>query len=364
MFQTDQFRVFPDAPVDRVLSRPRRLLQEGRLAEAETAYRTVLGSRPELQQAWFETFELFRHAQRYEDALSLAHEAAAQLPEAALPRALEGAALVELGRVREGLTALDDAAQRDPDLGLVWHEAGYAAFRLGELSRALMALDRAFALEPHGRTMFLRGRVLRQAGRYLAAEVAFEGAAEAAEFPAQRAAAEREVAVTRRYAAYPGRRPETLPPARRYFAETGAIALTGSSGEASADDAVAAALLRMALEEGWKFSVVVALDAWPGWYDLARGLEIPVAAEVPESSGGIPLIVARHPGNLPRWRELADLPARLGRGASFALHQPADAPTADLVGFVDGLPAGAIDPALAVETAQHPESRLAHRKMC
>ncbi len=95
-------------------------------------------------------------------------------------------------------------------MAMVWHEAGYAAWRLGELSRALMALDRAFALEPHSGTLHLRGKVLRQAGRYLAAEVAFEGAAQAAEFVIQREAAEREIAITRRYAAFPGTKPETL----------------------------------------------------------------------------------------------------------------------------------------------------------
>jgi len=49
-----------------------------------------------------------------------------------------------------------------------------------------LALDRAFALEPHTDTLKLRGQVLREAGRYQAAEVAFEGAAQAAEHAEQR----------------------------------------------------------------------------------------------------------------------------------------------------------------------------------
>src|SRR5262245_27509663 len=186
MHSTDQFRVFSGAPVDRLLSRPRRLLQESRMEEAEAAYQALLATHADLKQTWVEYFALLRHAQRHDEALALSERAAAQFGDDALPSALKGAALVELGRYREGLTALDEAARLDPDLGLVWHEAGYAAFRIGELSRALMALDRAFALEPHGGTLHLRGQVLRQAGRYLAAEVAFEGAAQAAEFPAQR----------------------------------------------------------------------------------------------------------------------------------------------------------------------------------
>src|SRR5207244_568410 len=83
------------------------------------------------------------------------------------------------GRYRDALATLEQAVEFDPDLALVWHELGYAAFRLGDRNRALLALDRAFALEPHTETLRLRGRILRDAGRYQAAEVAYEGAAQA-----------------------------------------------------------------------------------------------------------------------------------------------------------------------------------------
>src|SRR5207247_7372988 len=84
------------------------------------------------------------------------------------------------------LPILEQAVEFDPDLALVWHELGYAAFRLGDRNRALLALDRAFALEPHIETLRLRGRILRDAGRYQAAEVAYEGAHQAAEQREQR----------------------------------------------------------------------------------------------------------------------------------------------------------------------------------
>lgn len=293
MYSTDQFRVFTGAPVDRLLSRPRRLLQEGRTEEAELAYEALLASQPDLRQVWLEQFTLLRQSGRFADCLALADRCAAHFGEGALPSALRGAALVELGRFKEGLAALDDAACEDPNLGLVWHEAGYAAWRLGELSRALMALDRAFALEPHGSTLHLRGKVLRQAGRYLAAEVAFEGAAEAAEFSEQRDAAEAEIRITRRYAMFPGSRPETLRPISRWFGETGAIPLTGTVGEPPADADLSAAFAVLAKRLGWRFTVLVALDAWEGWYDLAKTLGIPVAAVIPIDPLAIPLIVAR-----------------------------------------------------------------------
>jgi len=360
MYSTDQFRVFSGAPVDRLLSRPRRLLQENRIEEAEAGYQSILATHPDLKQAWVEYFALLRHAQRHDEALALSESAGRQFGDDALPAALRGAALVELGRFREGLAALDHAAACDPDLGLVWHEAGYAAFRIGELSRALMALDRAFALEPHGGTLQLRGHVLRQAGRYLAAEVAFEGAAQAAEFPAQRQAAEREIRRTRRYAAFPGFRPDTLTPSRRWFAETGAVPLSGSGGTPATDGELLQAFAQLASEERWLFTMLVAVDGWEQWSDLAARLDVPLAHRMPTEAAAIPLVAARSPAILPGWADLVDAPATIGRGLSLALELPAEAAPPDVLGRIVGT-AGSVDPSLALEAAQHPEGRLHNR---
>ncbi|MFN8654350.1 MAG: tetratricopeptide repeat protein [Gemmatimonadales bacterium] len=362
MYSTDQFRVFSGAPMDRLLSRPRRLLQEGRLAEAESGYQALLASNPDLKQVWIEYFELLRHGARHDDALALSDRATSQFGDDALPAALKGAALVELGRYRDGLESLDHAARLDPDLGLVWHEAGYAAFRIGELSRALMALDRAFALEPHGGTLHLRGRVLRQAGRYLAAEVAFEGAAEAAEFPAQRALARREIQRTRRYAAFPGFKPDTLPPARQWFAESGGVPLSGSQGTPATDHDLLRTFAQLAADLDWHFTALVALDGWDEWRELGAWLSIPVLPQPAEDASAIPLVAARAPGALASWAALVDQPFTLGRGLSFALELDRGAPAADVAGRLTGL-AGSVEPALALETAQHPEGRLYTRTL-
>jgi tetratricopeptide (TPR) repeat protein len=361
MFSTGQFRVFPETMADRILSRPRRLLQEGRASEAEAAYQGLLVSQPDLKQAWVEYFALLRHQRRHDEALALAEQAGDQFGDDALPAALRGAALVELGRFREGLTALDDAACRDPDMAMVWHEAGYAAWRLGELSRALMALDRAFALEPHSGTLHLRGKVLRQAGRYLAAEVAFEGAAQAAEFVVQRQAAEREIAITRRYAAFPSSKPETLSPPRRWFAETGSTPLIGNSGEAASETQIAEGIVTLASDLGWRFTILVALDAWAGWHDLAQALKIPLGTAVPDDSDSIPLVAALNPVSLTRWPTEAQTPAVRGRGLSLALCQDRSIFPADVTGLLTDRPAHMVDLAFAVEAAQHPEGRLRGR---
>jgi tetratricopeptide (TPR) repeat protein len=363
MYSTNQFRVFPANPTDRLLSRPRRLLQEGRIAESEMMYRELLAAHPELAPAYVEYFTLLRSAARHDEALRLAEQAALHPGMSAIGGALRGAALVELGRYREGLQALDEAAQQEPDLSLVWHETGYAAWRLGELSRALMALDRAFALEPHGSTLLLRGRVLRQAGRYLAAEVSFEGAAQAAEFAPQRVEAEREIQVTRRHAAFPNSKPDKLPRPRRWFAETGAVPLTGSDGAAASEAELAAALAQLSAELEWEFDLLLALDGWKGWYDLAEQLHLPVAAEFPSNSQVTPLVVLRRATAVPAWADTVDRMSRSGRGLSFALHQDPLAPAADVCGDLGDYAAGPVDLGFATEAALHPEGLLHNREL-
>lgn len=361
MFSTDQFRVFSGAPEDRLLSRPRRLLQEGRLAESESAYQAVLQTHPEIKQTWVEYFALLRHARRHGDALELGRRAAAQFGDDAMPAALRGAALVELGEFRDGLEALDHAARLNPNLGLVWHEAGYAAYRLGELSRALMALDRAFALEPHGGTLHLRGQVLRKAGRYLAAEVAFEGAAEAAEFQAQRDLAEREIATTRRYGIFPERRPDLLAASHRWFADTGAVPLTSDAIPPATDDQVLDVFLELCRDSGYQFTTFVALDSWERWRDLAAEFRLPLERQLSEGRNSIPLVVARRSADLSDPESLI-APASRSRGLSFVLEQGDGPPVADVFGYLSSGP-GAVNPLIAFEAAHHPHSRLQHRTL-
>jgi hypothetical protein len=226
-----------------------------------------------------------------------------------------------------------------------------------------MALDRAFALEPHGATLLLRGRVLRQAGRYLAAEVSFEGAAQAAEFAPQREEAERELGITRRYAAFLNSKPDKLSTARRWFAETGAVPLTGHQGPAPGEAELASALAQLATELEWEFDMLVALDGWTGWYDLAGRLDLPVAAELPRNPQVTPLVAIRRADTAGTWSSTTTRVAAGGRGLTFALHQDPAAPPADVCGDIGEHAVGAVDLAFATEAALHPEGRLHHRAL-
>src|SRR2546430_9890149 len=78
MRTTASYELFPDAPSERAMARARFLAREGRIAEAERAYREVLATHPDLKACWAECFELLRSQGRIDDALRLAEGARAQ----------------------------------------------------------------------------------------------------------------------------------------------------------------------------------------------------------------------------------------------------------------------------------------------
>lgn len=370
MRTTASYDLFPDAPSERAMARARWLAREGRVGDAERAYRDVLATQPELKQCWAEYFDLLRRNGRSDDALRVADGCVAQFADDAFSLTLRGAALIELSRFREAITTLEQAMERDPDLAIAWHELGVAAYKLGDRNRAALALDRAFALEPHSETLLLRGRVMRDAGRYQAAEVAFEGAAQAAEHKEQRDVAEREISVTRRHAFYAPRRPDDLEPAERWFADGGAPVLaTGLATSPPTDEALVAAFLELTGDCGWRFGQVVTLGpSLPAWERLAVGLGAPRVERAGFDLGVCPLVVAVRPlGREAEWDTLgADL-VEHAQGLAFVLEHPADATAAaDLVGVLtdDAVRRPrAPQVAHALAEAQHPAARLAGRRL-
>src|SRR5439155_5328865 len=172
------------------------------------------------------------------------------------------------------------------------------------------------------------GRILRDAGRYQAAEVTYEGAAQAADHHEQREAAEREILVTRRYAFYAPRRPDEVTPAERWFAETGSVVLASDEGpEPPTDVALATALLELARDSGWRFGQVVAVGPpSDAWQTVADGLGVPLVGRTGFDSEACPLLVARGGGPLPEdhpWPPLVSAVIRRGPGLVFLLGHPA-----------------------------------------
>jgi hypothetical protein len=248
---------------------------------------------------------------------------------------------------------------------MVWHEAGYAAYRLGEQDRALLALDRAFALEPHSGTLHLRGKILRGAGRYLAAEVAFTGAVESAEYPEQRAEAERQVAITRRYAAFAGRRPSDLTPTQRWFGDHGASLLTRSEGEHHpAPERLVQEFITVVREEGWQFTHLITTDEWDGWVALAAALALPGHDGKALPPEAIPLVVGLRPGGVGSpWAAATRQVLRSEEGLTFSVFQPASGPVSDIAGILEGTGRVRVDLGVAEEAIQHPHGRLRGRRL-
>jgi len=372
MRTTASYELFPDARSERALARARWLVREGRMQDAQAAYDELLAAKPELKACWAEYFELLRTTGRAAEALQLADRARVNFGETGFSLTLRGAALTELGRYPEALAELDRAVEVDPDLGLTWHELGYAAYKLGDRNRALLALDRAFALEPHTDTLKLRGQVLREAGRYQAAEVAFEGAAQAAEHPEQRADAEREIATTRRYELYAPRRPEDLTIAERWFADTGSIVLASTPGPvAPSDETIVATFAEVAANSDWHFGQVILLGPeFPACTDLAYRMGAPLVSPAAFDPAVCPLIVTLRPPVADKaWTSIVGRMANESIGLVLALEHPAEAPpavTADVIGVLTD--AGkrrerAPNPVQAVVEARHPGARLAGRRL-
>jgi hypothetical protein len=374
MRTTASYDLFPDARSERALARARWLAREGRVKDAQSAYDELLAAKPELKACWAEYFELLRGSGRADDALRLADRARATFGDTGFPFTLRGAALTELGRYQEALAELEKAVEADPDLALVWHELGYAAYKLGDKNRALLALDRAFALEPHTDTLKLRGLILREAGRYQAAEVAFEGAAQAAEHVEQRADAEREVAVTRRYGAYSPRRPDDLTAAERWFADTGAIVLASTPGPvAPSDETLVATFAEVAANCGWQFGQMILLGPeFSACTELAERLGAPLVTAVAFDPAACPLVAALRPlsGGVDRtWNGLVATLAREATGLAFTLEHPAESAgsvQADVIGVLTE--AGkrrerAPNPVQAATEAGNPGARLAARRL-
>ena len=345
MRTTSSFAVFRYDPHEKDLAKARWYGREGRLDAAEEEYRGALGRDPDLMAGWMELFDLLRRSGRHLDALTMAAEAAEHFgPDAAVPLVLRGAALAELGQTREAVKSLERAIENDGNLALAWHELAYAAYRTGEYSRALLALDRAFALEPHTDTLMLRGRILREAGQYDAAEVAFEGAQQSAEHEIPRRDAEREMAATRRAAALGGKRARDFTARERAFAELGCLLLDdGAPDDAPGADDDGSPLLARCLATlaplarglAWRPAAVAGAQAEDaGLADIvARALGTHAVRPAVLDPADRPLNVTAYNHGGEEWsKQLARL-ARWKSGAAFALAQVPDViEPADVVG--------------------------------
>ncbi|MFI5280371.1 MAG: hypothetical protein ACHQU1_07740 [Gemmatimonadales bacterium] len=370
---SSSFAVFRADPAEQDLARARWLTRDGKTEAAEREYRAVLAARPDMAAGWIELVELLRRDNRHHAALVVALGAESHFgPDAAMPLALKGAALSELGRIREAVQALEAALERDGNLALAWHELAYAAFKVGEFSRALLALDRAFALEPHIDTLLLRGRILREAGQYEAAEVAFDAAQQATEHDVPKREAVREGLATRRAAALGGKRPAAFTAREHVFAETGTATIDAGKPDAGLTaDLLAsclAALPGLIAGAAWKPAVVASAAGVDGVLAQAVAKALGVGTMMIAAIDPVdrPLIVTLMNDSNAEWTKQAKRLSRWRAGTTFALvQQPGVCDPADIAGAIRALPAEEVravagaalalassEPADVTETAQ------------
>lgn len=352
---TSSFAVFRADPGEQDLAKARWHARDGRLAAAEEEYWRALEAHPDIASGWIELVDLLRRQGRLEDALTAASRAEQHFgPDAAMPLALKGAALSELGRTREAVKALEAALERDGNLALAWHELAYAAYRVGEYPRALLALDRAFSLEPHTDTLMLRGRILREAGQFEAAEVAFEAALQATDHDIPQRDAEREVVATRRAAALGGKRPKQFTPRERAFVQTGTVILAPES--TTADELAAsfagciAAMGPLVRQLGWHPAAIAGATSADAALALAianaLGVQAALVAALDPKDRPIVVTVFNHGAD--DWSKQIARLTRWKSGTTFALAQtPSAADSADIAGRL-----GALDRDLVFRAAE------------
>jgi tetratricopeptide (TPR) repeat protein len=354
---TSSFAVFRAEPGEQELAKARWHARDGRLETAEDEYRKVLETNPGIATGWIELFDLLRRQGRLTHALEAAQQAEAHFgPEAAMPLALKGAALSEMGRTKDAVKALEAALERDGNLALAWHELAYAAYRVGELPRALLALDRAFALEPHTDTLMLRGRILREAGQYEAATVAFEAAQQATDHDVPQREAGRELLATARAGSLGGKRPKQYTARERAYVNSGTVIL---APEVVTFDELAASFAGciagfgpLVRQVGWRPAAVAGV--LPADQPLADAIGKVLGAAVTVSAAldpaDQPIIVTIFNNGGEEWAKQVARCERWKSGITFALAQTPSAPeVADVAGRLGALNENQVR--LAAETA-------------
>ena len=154
-----------------------RLQSQGRLAEAEAAYRRLVERDPGDFESWNNLGNVHVAAGELEAAVAALEQAASLRPDLPMIRLNLAGALARAGRLQESLAQNEKAARDAPDDLACLVELSRAHARLGQHDSVLAPLDRALALHP-GQPGLLVELGLAQAGRgaFAEAEAAYREA--------------------------------------------------------------------------------------------------------------------------------------------------------------------------------------------
>ncbi|MDB5601268.1 MAG: repeat-containing protein [Xanthobacteraceae bacterium] len=165
------------AAIQEALQQAHGLHEQGRLAEAETAYRHLLKLHSTHVDALHGLGLLHYRQQRYDEALVLYDRLRVMLPRHPAILCDRGNALMRLSRTSDALADYDKALALAPDHIAGLYNRGNALLELGRPAEALASYDRALVLQPAlAEALANRGNALRSLGHFGEALASYEAA--------------------------------------------------------------------------------------------------------------------------------------------------------------------------------------------
>ncbi|MHB1204494.1 MAG: tetratricopeptide repeat protein [Rhodospirillaceae bacterium] len=143
-----------------------KLLSEGRLAEAEAAYRAVKAAEPRNFLATYNLGIVLLQQGRPADGEPFFAEAAKLNPDILAAQVVHASVLAQLGRVQEAIQTYDRVLARDPKNRDALNDRASCLLREGRYAEALTGLDRLLSLDPQNPiALYNRASVLASFGK-------------------------------------------------------------------------------------------------------------------------------------------------------------------------------------------------------
>jgi predicted O-linked N-acetylglucosamine transferase (SPINDLY family) len=163
----------PPDPLAATLEQAAALHRQGRLDEAEVAYREALRRDPRQPGVLYALAEVLADAQQTDAALAALGEALRWAPQHPQIHHRLGILLAETKRYGEAIDAFRRAIALKPDYARAWNNLGNALRANGRLTEAVDALNTALRLQPdYALGHFNLAIALREQGRHTQAEMA------------------------------------------------------------------------------------------------------------------------------------------------------------------------------------------------
>ncbi|MDE1149461.1 MAG: tetratricopeptide repeat protein [Azospirillaceae bacterium] len=157
------------------------LHRQGRLKEAENAYRAIIriyAAIPEVRIAWSNLGAVLQGLGKFDEAVTCLKKARSLNPNHPPPHQNLGMALLGQGKTAEAIESFRRAVELNPQFAEAWHALGVACGQSNDLAGAEDAWRHTLEIDPNrAETHFNLGLVLRNTGRLDAAAAEFHACA-------------------------------------------------------------------------------------------------------------------------------------------------------------------------------------------